>query len=510
MSGKYNGQDRKMQLPIVISAIVCLLLVAAAMAVGWRLGVDHCRGTFEASIKEVTGGLRQDLDGLARGVDHCRGTFEASIKEVTGGLRQDLDGLARAVDVQISMLSKATGEPVPTTRLDSVTPDLERIGKALKDPAKWPLADRDILDLRKQLLELANRLSWWGQMEVAPELDSLRWHMEAATACRDANMLYSESVAEADTQQIDECLTGVEYLLTTAPEDVSSHVLGLLDNHQAKLREVRLRIEQTEVLAQAREALYNRGDAALALARVDQILGGSDAPPADERELQEVQGVIKPRMETPSSPDGEGGLREVQEELRRAVVNRHYSQTLDLLSQKLSRTCELPDVSSRAATVASLHAQVCQLRVDMAVDGAGSAPLDQWADLAGKTAGRLQELHRSSAAETAQRRRSYQAWALKHISVFEQDFDRERNEADGRSRMGETWHTHNYEHVYESMLTHLMPIDVRLLELPVLDRFSKAWQMGWTKLEDHEGGRLQVELASKSAEVEKHNEWSAD
>jgi len=59
----------------------------------------------------------------------------------------------------------------------------------------------------------------------------------------------------------------------------------------------------------------------------------------------------------------------------------------------------------------------------------------------------------------------------------------------------------------DGMVKFLLPIQVQLLEPPVLELYQKAWQEGWKKLEDHttlaDDGPDQVYVASQAARVKK-------
>ena len=104
-------------------------------------------------------------------------------------------------------------------------------------------------------------------------------------------------------------------------------------------------------------------------------------------------------------------------------------------------------------------------------------------------------------------RREYQAWALEQIWAFEGAFDEIKS--DERVTIfnpipdGIRWTEGEYPRIQKAMISHLLPIDPTLLDLPVLKRYQSGFDVGWGVLDGQDGRKAQTCVAIASAIVPK-------
>jgi hypothetical protein len=92
------------------------------------------------------------------------------------------------------------------------------------------------------------------------------------------------------------------------------------------------------------------------------------------------------------------------------------------------------------------------------------------------------------------------------IKSFERAFQAISNKADEEASLWKRdhggWVETSYQEVREAMLSYLLPIDLMLLDLPVQERYQKAFQNGWKKLD---GRQEQTEVAEQTAVIVKRS-----
>ena len=132
------------------------------------------------------------------------------------------------------------------------------------------------------------------------------------------------------------------------------------------------------------------------------------------------------------------------------------------------------------------------------------------------------ELYHTIEEQQGKAKRKYQEWALKEILKFKEEFQRvskEAGQASDEAKKGESlwdkikkastaalaallnsWDDKRYEEIQNAMISHLLPIDLALLELPVLKLYHQAFEIGWKTLD---GRDEQIAVAESSARVKK-------
>lgn len=103
-------------------------------------------------------------------------------------------------------------------------------------------------------------------------------------------------------------------------------------------------------------------------------------------------------------------------------------------------------------------------------------------------------------AQGAKALEQYQMWALEEIRNFEREFQRVSKEVDQQasvipSAMRNKWKDKHHQEIQKAIISHLLPIDLDLLELPVQKLYHQEFERGW----GHLGGRKrQTIVAEKS------------
>ena len=111
-------------------------------------------------------------------------------------------------------------------------------------------------------------------------------------------------------------------------------------------------------------------------------------------------------------------------------------------------------------------------------------------------------------AETLDKpRRDYQAWALTQIWCFEEAFEEAKSD-EGLSVFdfipdNWTWEEEEFVQIQKAMISHLLPINQTLLDLPVMKHYQNVFDIGWHVLDKQNSRTAQTCVAIASAIVPK-------
>lgn len=112
------------------------------------------------------------------------------------------------------------------------------------------------------------------------------------------------------------------------------------------------------------------------------------------------------------------------------------------------------------------------------------------------------ELYRTVEEQQAKAKRKYQEWALEKIRKFEDEFERVSGE--GQASLAKiadallnSSDDDGYKEIQKAMVSHLLPIDLALLDLPVLKLYYREFDRGWALLD----GRAEQHRVAKSSAV---------
>ena len=98
-------------------------------------------------------------------------------------------------------------------------------------------------------------------------------------------------------------------------------------------------------------------------------------------------------------------------------------------------------------------------------------------------------------AQGAKALEQYQKWALEEIRNFEREFQRVSEEVDQASLVRAKWEDKHHQKIQKAIISHLLPIDLDLLELPVLKIYYQEFERGWGNIG---GTKRQTIVAEKS------------
>ena len=137
------------------------------------------------------------------------------------------------------------------------------------------------------------------------------------------------------------------------------------------------------------------------------------------------------------------------------------------------------------------------------------------------------EVYRTVEEQQAKAKRKYQEWALEKILKFKKEFQPVSEEAGQASDEAKkdvwdkirqtssamiaallnsySWDDKRYGEIQNAMISHLLPLDLALLELPVLKLYHQAFEIGWKTLD---GRGEQTVVAKKSALTVKKPLWA--
>ena len=142
-----------------------------------------------------------------------------------------------------------------------------------------------------------------------------------------------------------------------------------------------------------------------------------------------------------------------------------------------------------------------------------SARSDRAQDISGVRE-KLEDTLAALEAETLDKtRRDYQAWALERIWDFEEAFEKVRSD-EGLSMFDPipdnwTWEEEEFAQIQNAMISHLLPIDQTLLDLPVMKRYQSGFDIGWSVLERQDERKAQTCVAIASAIIPKQTFFSS-
>jgi len=467
-----------------------LLLIAQVGALGWLVYRDWDHGRIQ--------------------VDH-QSKIEA--------LEQSLDRAAAAIEQQSSVLDRTIGKVVPVRMPASWSERLAELERVAADQSRWPRTGQAAQDYLASMSDLISKLPSWAESEYMGRLNLVRWSAMVFTT------IYPPGTGEVDLHARAEMLAA---LGESAPDGANKKLIEHVDKEQARL--VRKADDADWQLLCKRAAGYIAEPKSATSSSIQQdialLRGYSDVE--DTTRCDQVDQLI-------------AGLRKI-------MFRREAEQQVKSLQSRMASLKHLKekDPSLFEAGIGVLLGEVRSSRMNLALSGLEVESLTQI------DAQLLEELSQQQVAvlddqqtARAQSVRAYQQYALKSIERFNKRFqDREKiaEEALKRIREGrrdtddyadqpsvqhaiknakyqrikgyiydsEKYKLDDTEESLESYLTyricrdsmvaHLLPIDLRLLEMPVQALFQQAWQSGWKCLD---GRADQTNVAERTADVKK-------
>ncbi|MCY3760251.1 MAG: hypothetical protein OXH50_03305 [Gemmatimonadetes bacterium] len=400
--------------------------------------------------------------------------------------------LESAVSAQRGMLDHALGHGVPVRMSDQWNTRMEALENRLSEPASWPAHAGEATEFLAAVSTLVSELSPLAEASYFARLARLRWSAVAFDV-----LLREHDADEVLFDQVEQ----LRAIADAKPPDVDAAL-------EAALRE-----RAKEVLSAAEESAFDA-----VVDRAQSFLESSDARPGSPcatphddlsrtvAELQDTYDDLGAYLDHATRSDDVEALR--------ARLGRRLSQ-----HEARDRVTALRKQWCQAKELAGTHADAYEAAASMLLgEITGARAMTALSDLEptaydGLLAaydGLLTEIRAAVHEVQDGFRRAYQQWALNRIVKFV-----ERHEE--ISGLSPGWFEQPWEAIKkklggvcadpsdcralrDAMLHHLLPIDHLLLAPPVLKRYQRAFDAGWTALD---GNKEQICVAIAAAIVPK-------
>ena len=474
----------------VFSIAQYLLLLGLWVGVLW-LAVDNRR------LREHVAALRSDTSGLGADMGEQASTIEKLIVRATehtiamkAGFEQQsamLDKLSIQVDQQTAVVHRALGTVIPVV----LPPDWEQRMAALEaqihDITKWPKDEQEAEDFVDRTSELIRSLPAWAESDYLPRITVLRWAAMALGRIR--NTPDDDALASA----ADETLAIANAAPDSPPEALLKELRKLADELAAKHDAVQL--QQAITVANIHISGGAANDQDLAAADAYEVLMSHEIADAKAAEADAANAEAEK-------------LRELRSQLRISIVKAQATSNAKSFSEQWDRIRPLKDTQP-AVYETFLQMMLSELmiaKVALAMEGvSGTAYDDLDRVLRHALSDAVAQNSRLEEDRQAKAIREYQRWALKEVTAFESTFNAAKEAADKYWRaykigFNEGWTDAQYKEVRDAIVAHLLPINQQMLDLPVQQRYHRAFDLGWKKLDGRED---QTHVAEQSALAEK-------
>ncbi len=424
--------------------MLLLLLIACAWAIGLQYQQFERISTMEAAIQELK---HEQLDRIA--------TIETTTQQ------------------QTEILNAALGNALPVKMPRKWEGRLEELETRVSDADLWPTDASQSQKFVDELSQLISELSPLAESNYFPRLSLVRWAALAfdvlhRTPAPDESLdnLVEQIRAIADATP-DGVVSGLDQKLQVAADDWA-------DKAEAQLIEETIQV--AEKFLKGKDAA--RQEALSHHASID--------------EVYEILGIY----ENVSQRDDE--IHELRTNLQRQIVIREAQSQAAALTDQWAEAKKLvtskPEVYRTAASM--LLREVTSARAVLVLQGIHQP-------VYGSLEGEIQDAVEGMQDEA---RRRYQGWALGQIIRFQKKHMAiaERASRDARLLSFDNggWTDDRFSEVQHAMESYLLPIDRALLDLPVLMRYQREFDEGWSRLD---GREEQTNVAKASSLREKRN-----
>ena len=430
--------------PAVLSSMLLLLLIACAWAIWLQYQQFERIGTMEAAIQELQ---YKQFDRMT--------TLEATTQQ------------------QTEILNAALGNALPVKMSPKWEGRLKELEAKVAEPDLWPTDASRAQEFVDELSQLISELSPLSESNYFPRLSLVRW---AAVAF---DILHH---TPAPDESLGNLVEQIRAVADAKPDGVASELDQRLrvtaDNWAAKA-EAQL-VEET--IQEARKYLTSN-DAA----RQETISNDASID-----EVYEILGIY----ENDSQRDDE--IRELRTKLQRQIVIREAQSQAAALNDQWAEAKKLatskPDVYRTAASM--LLGEATSARAVLVLQGIHQPVYDS---LEGEIRDAVEGMQDEA-------RRRYQEWALGQVIRFQKKHmaiaERASRDARYLSFDNGGWTDDRFREVQRAMESYLLPINRALLDLPVLMRYQREFDEGWSRLD---GREEQTNVARASSLREKRN-----
>ena len=369
-----------------------------------------------------------------------------------------------AISEQRDILHTALGHVLPVKMPSDWEEHLIALEDEASNPELWPTELEQSEQFVNRLAELISELSPLAEANYFVRLAPLRWSAVAFEAMH-RNPGFEETLFGLAEQ--------LRAIADATPAGMDSNLADRL----------RLRAEERET--QAEELIV---DEMLELAR--QYLSN---PETGERDSSALDATIDEIYDTLSPyedhPERKEEINDVRAKLEFQILMRQAREQANDLSERWTTAKELAvDNAPVYETAANmLMGEVTVARITALLQGLDTSVYDP---LSLEIQGAVDEIQDKG-------RRGYQEWALRQIKDFEDTRkeieDRPREAYDNEDDEGfcqylpslicGNWTEEKNREIQEAMILYLLPIDHALLDLPVLNRYQREFNVGWERLE---------------------------
>lgn len=376
---------------------------------------------------------------------------QRQLNQVTEQLEQQTALLERVID-QVEQQMPAGWE--------NQLADLER---QIADPARWPSNAAEAQEFYDHTSELVRELPAWAEGNYLARLNQVRW------AAMSFQTLHHED--GLTWQELDATVDDLDEVVAVAPEGAHPELRNALEDQAQELS------AQVYQLARAD-----------AIERAEELLVGS----TDLEELQVSYELLRQYNGNQEGASTETLLNQLREQILLQKSEQQAASFRERWTAVQALKADYPSLYRQALD--SLLTEVATARVALALEGMTQPALDELFDQLQTTIVQWQtQVAQEEAADRAQAVREYQRWALNQIRAFERVYEGANERASEQARIGQTWTDTEYEQVRDAMVSHLLPINLSLLELPVQERYQREFQRGWKRLDGREEQTFVVE-----------------
>ena len=345
-----------------------------------------------------------------------------------------------------------------------------------RDVSQWPKDAGEAEEYFEQTAALVASLPVWAEADYLPRLNVVRWSAMSIERLQDLQG------NDHSLEELEGIVLNLRDLVDAKPDGASEALFERLREGASEIDAKTSNRRVTEAIEQAQLHLGRNSDVTPDIIEIYEFLElyeETDNPVVVNVNIARLRNRLYDRIMRGQAAEQATALTAQWQNVR-TVANHQplYELSVRMLLQRV--------MSAHAALV---------------LEGITTTAYDELE----RELNRAVEAIESQVAKRAEDRqahaiRSYQQWALSNIKEFEAAFEatqEKANEAASILRRDDGgWSDAYYQEVRQSMIAGLLPINLALLDLPVQERFHKAFQEGWQKLDGRED---QTVVAQSSA-----------
>ncbi len=409
------------------------------------------------------------------------GQTESEHVQQLKALSARLNELESVVQQQASVLQQIRENVTPAEISPQWENHLEQLENQVASSDKWPKDATEAGQFFEKTSNLVNGLPVWVEANYLPRLSLVRW---AAMAF---NSLQNAQDDRQSLDQLEQLVDEMRELADFSPEGGSVDLVRRLRENAAEIEKKVTKRRIAEAVRQAK--LYvsetNEGDI-----------------PADISEIARLYEFLELYEEDNEYADfTDDDLPGLRKKLYKKIVIRQAEDQVANLHAQWKNVKEMvkdqPQAAVDEVATRMLLQQVTSAQVALVLEGIETPVYNE---LEKELRAAVETIDFQLEKRQAEAIRDYQRWSLEEIKDFETAFEEIKKKAEEE---GSWWRQDNggwiddyYKEVQDAMIKHLLPINVALLDLPVLERYQQVFQTGWNKLD---GRKDQTSVAKASA-----------